>query len=243
VIGLVTGFAGGISFQELSGSDLLSPSGDNTVDDAGNQNQEDSNTETVDISNINTENQPVKGDKNADVTMVLYEDFECPFCARFETDTMPQVEENYVESGQVKLVWKDFPLQQLHPWAKPAAETMECVYRQDNDAFWAVKQKVFDNQESMDEGNVEDRILSWAAEEGVQRSETRSCIENGDPSSAVEADLQEGRNFETTVSGSSFVTGTPSVVVYSEGDDRGDPIVGAQPYSAVKDVIDSNLNQ
>lgn len=195
----------------------------------------------VDISKIDNQGDPVLGSQDAEVTMVVYEDFECPFCARFEQRAVPRIKQNYVDSGKVKIVWKDFPLTRIHPWATDASETMECVYRQDEEAFWKVKDSIFSNQDSLDVENAEDRIVGWASEEGVDEQAVRSCLETGNPGEEVAEDLKEGRSFDIEVGGSPFVAGTPATVIYAEGDSEGEPVVGAQPYSRFKTVIDSKL--
>src|SRR3989344_3255746 len=72
----------------------------------------------------------VKGDKDAPVTIVEWSDFECPFCARFYEQTLPSIEEEYIKTGKVKLVYRDFPLS-FHPQAQKAAEAAECAGEQD----------------------------------------------------------------------------------------------------------------
>lgn len=236
VLGLAVGFSGGATVSDFSSNTVVQQPSEA-------ENTGDSAPSTVDLSKIDTDDQPKLGSDDAPVKMVIYEDFQCPFCERFENGAMPQVVNNYVEPGDVQVIWKDFPLQRIHPWATSAAETMECVYRQDEEAFWSVKQKVFDNQKTLDKNNVEDRVISWASEEGVSTNAVRSCLENGNPQESVKADMQEATSFEAQVGGNSFVSGTPSVVIYAEGDERGQPLVGAQPYQAVKQAIDSKREQ
>ncbi|MDY6773701.1 MAG: DsbA family protein, partial [Candidatus Nanohaloarchaea archaeon] len=145
--------------------------------DTGNDNPSPSPTgqqqqDTIDMSKISLKGEPVLGQKDAPVTIVAYEDFECPFCKRFEQNAMPKIISNYVKTGKAKVVWKDFPLPaRIHPWADEGAAAMECVFRKGgNEAFWAVKDKVFSNQESISKSNVYSKIKSFAAEEGVSKS-------------------------------------------------------------------------
>jgi len=248
-VGLSTGLLAAGSGLSLDPAESMMGNGD-SPDTSPSGGQEDSNSgssETVDLSNLDTEGEPVLGQEDAPVTMVVYEDFQCPFCQRFETGAMAQVNAEYVESGQVKVIWKDFPLPSLgHDWAEQSAETTECVYRQDNDAFWNVKELIFQNQDTISTDNVESQIISWASDEGVSEESVRSCLENGNPMEEVNADKQEGRSFDTVVQTpqgpSQFVSGTPSSVIYGEGDSEGQPLVGAQPFSAVESVIESKLN-
>ncbi len=238
ILGLAVGFSGGMlvspstaltgaTGEQVDNNPSPSPSDTGDQQDSDNNNDATGDSPDVDPSQIEIEGEPMMGDENAPVTLVMYEDFECPFCQRFEQNAVPQIVDNYVESGQVRLVWKDFPLPQLHPWAEPAAAAMECVYRQDEDAFWTVKDRVFDNQETLSTSNIRGQIKTWAAEEGVSQSAVDSCLQNGNPMEEVNGDKQEGQSLG--------VSGTPTVFV------NGHKIVGAQPYSRFESVIENQL--
>lgn len=236
IIGLVVGFTAGYLSPDISS---LMPEQDASVE----------------ISNIDNADDPVLGDENASVTMVIYEDFQCPFCKRYEDRTVSQVKSKYIDSGEVKLVWKDFPLTQIHPQAQRTAEVMECVYRQDSDVFWSLKDKIYSEHDTLyprtqsgydtTEEEVQNQIISWASDEGINESSLTSCLENGNPSEAVQQDLQEGQSFDTVISTPQgdrpFVSGTPGTVIYADGDSEGTPIVGAQPFSAVDQIIQEKL--
>ena len=68
------------------------------------------------------ENDPTKGDKNAPIVMLEFSDFQCPFCQKFWAETLPQIEKDYVDTGKVLFVYKDFPLSEIHPFAQQVAE-------------------------------------------------------------------------------------------------------------------------
>jgi protein-disulfide isomerase len=251
VLGVAVGLSTGI-MAAGSGLDLGEATGDmpGNGDDPGSSPSDGSDgsgsSSTVDVSAIEKEGEPVLGESDAPVTMVVYEDFQCPFCNRFENGAIQQVVDEYVESGEVKIMWKDFPLPSLgHNWAEPSARTMECVYRQDNAAFWDVKNKIFDNQNTISEQTVEEQIIGWASQEKVSESAVRSCLENGNPMDEVSSDKTEGRNFDVVIQTPQgprqFVSGTPSSVIYAEGDSQGEPIIGAQPFDVVQKTIDSKL--
>jgi protein-disulfide isomerase len=235
LLGLALGGLGGATatgmIQETTESaPAPSPSG-NTGDtgDNGDTGSPGGSTETIDMSQIEMGGEPVLGEEDAPVTMVVYEDFECPFCKRFEEGAVSQIVSNYVDSGQVKIVWKDRPLTQLHPWAKPGAEAMECVYREGgNNVFWNLKDEVFSNQNQLSTSNAQSQIKSWAAEEGVSESAIQNCIDSGDAMSEVEADSTEGQEIGAS--------GTPTSFV------NGQKLVGAQPYSQFESVIEEELN-
>lgn len=235
VVGLAIGFAGGVLASQggivgveaapAGNTGTGSPTGQpSDTGDTGNQQQEN-----IDMSEIEMDGEPVLGESDAPVTMVMYEDFQCPFCKRLEDNAFPQIKENYIDTGQVKAVWKDRPLPRLHPWAEPAAAAMECVYREGgNEAFWSVKDQIFANQNQLSASNAQSQIVTWASQEGVSESAVQSCIENGNPMDEVNADSQEGQNIGAG--------GTPTVFI------NGQKIVGAQPYSNFESAIEEALN-
>ncbi len=240
LIGMVTGGFGHAVLDDtvLSGTQSLEldSQGDTDTNPQPSGNQDDGtqeptqpDTETVSMDDIPLEAEPMLGDENAPVTMVVYEDFQCPFCQQFEQGAMQQIVSNYVDSGQVKVVWKDLPLPQLgHDWAEPAAAAMECVYRQDNQAFWNVKDRVFENQAGISVSNVESTIKDYASQEGVSSDAVQSCIDNDNPMEEVNGDSDEAQQVGAN--------GTPTIII------NGQKIVGAQPYSNFEQVIESQLN-
>ncbi len=84
---------------------------------------------------------PVKGDANAKITIVEFSDFQCPYCARFFTQTYPQIEKDYIDTGKVKLVFKQFPIAAIHQYAQKAAEASLCA--KDQGKFWEYHDKLF----------------------------------------------------------------------------------------------------
>lgn len=196
----------------------------------------------VNVSTIDKTGEPIKGSADAPVTMVMYEDFQCPYCQLHSQRTQPKIVSNYVESGDLKLMWKDFPAPELgHDWAVTAATTMECVYREDNEAFWAVEKKIFDNQNSLTTQNARSSILDYAEQEGVNTTAVQNCIDSENPLNEVQGDREEGQSFDATVAGQSFVGGTPSFVIYGPESEKGTAVSGAVPYSLFKDLIENEI--
>jgi len=175
---------------------------------------------------VSISGEPVLGNDSANVTIVEYGDFQCPACNSFEQETFSRIESEYIDTGKAKFVWKDYPLSQIHNWAEPGAAAMECVYREDEEAFWNVKSTLFDQQGSLGLNNVEDSIVDWAVQEGVNESEVRSCVESGDTLQKVRTDLGEGQQ--------NGVTGTPTVFVNGKQVDAS--------YRAISNAIDQELN-
>lgn len=86
----------------------------------------------------------MKGNPDASVTIVEFSDFQCPFCAKFHETTLDQIEQDYVSTGKVNFVYRDFPVQSTHPNAIPAALASECA--DDQGKFWDMYDKIFENQ-------------------------------------------------------------------------------------------------
>jgi len=231
-LGLLVGLGAGTAVQGLPelGTEGTAPQPSDTESDTqGAGSDSPGEAAATPASDIGTDGEPVLGNKDAELTMVIYEDFQCPFCRRLEQNAFPQIESNYVDSGQVKVVWKDFPLNRIHPWAEQAAVAMECVYREGgDDVFWAVKDKVFENQDSLSTDNVESQVKQWASQEGVSESSVQGCIDRGDALEEVQGDTAEGEQ--------NGVSGTPTAIV---GDRK---IVGAQPYSQFQTAIEKQVS-
>jgi protein-disulfide isomerase len=175
-------------------------------------------------ANLTLEGEPMIGNPDANVTVVEFGDFQCPACSQFEQGPYQQLKEEYIDTGQVKFYWKDYPLNRIHPWAQNGAETMECVYRQNQTAFWNVKNTLFENQQSIEEGSAQDTIIGWAEEEGVSGEAVRSCVSGAE--SEVRDDKREGR--------ANNVQGTPTIFVNGEQLD-------SFQYSTIQAAIDQEL--
>jgi protein-disulfide isomerase len=177
-----------------------------------------SNIEPIEVS---ADDDAVLGDVNAPVEIIEFSDYQCPFCSRFWADTLPLVKENYIDTGKVKLIFRDFPLSNIHPEAQIAAEASECVRSfGGDDAFWDFHDTMFENQRDLSE----DKLVEWATEAGFDIQE---CLDNGDFRQEVLDDFADGN-----LAG---VTGTPSFVI------NGVPVSGAIPYDQFAALIDSAL--
>ena len=161
-----------------------------------------------------------EGSPDAPVTMIEYGDFQCPYCGSFFRDTLPPIVGNYIRTGKVKLVYRDFPLA-VHANAQSAAEAAECAGEMGN--YWEMHDKLFENQASLSRANY----IRWAGEIGIDAIGFTECIDSGRYRLEVQQDLAEGESSGFSV--------TPSFLI------NGRPIVGAQPYSTFQQAIDQAL--
>jgi len=160
---------------------------------------------------------PVRGSANAPVTIVMFSDFQCPFCGRVEP-TVKQIEDTY--GDKVKIVWKNQPLP-FHPNARPAARAAMAAYKQGK--FWEMHDLLFANQQQENDANYE----KWAQQIGCDMAKWKADVASKEIDDEISADSSEG-----TALGAS---GTPSFFI------DGISVVGAQPFEKFKSVIDDEL--
>src|SRR3989338_10775012 len=123
---------------------LFFPQGFDTSQNQGTSEQE---VAPIDVS---ADNDPVLGDSRAHVTIIEFSDYQCPFCGKFVQETLPQLKQEYITTGKVKLVYRDFPLE-IHPEAQPAALAAECAKEQNK--YWEYHDQLFKNQDSLSASN------------------------------------------------------------------------------------------
>lgn len=166
----------------------------------------------------------IRGNTNAQITIVEYSDLECPYCKGFHV-TMKQVLATY--GDKVRWVYKHFPLDERHPKADKEAEAAECAGEQGgNDAFWAYIDKVFEVTPS--NNGLDLALLPVLAQDlGLDKGKFESCLSSGKYTELVEAQFQEGSRLG--------VDGTPGSFV------NGQPVRGAVPFEVLKGIIDAQL--
>jgi len=185
------------------------------------------------IYTISIDDDPVKGDPNAPLTIIEFSDFQCPFCARFYSQTLPLLEENYIDTGKVKLVFKDLPLDRLHPNARATHIAAECANEQGK--FWEYHDVLFEKQsqwQSLSTSNLDTTLTNFAAGLGIQITDFQVCMESQEIADEVNDDTLEAASHGTT--------GTPTFFIGNEKDGF-TKLVGAQPFTAFKTIIDTRI--
>lgn len=188
---------------------------------ASNTNQPVINGSKVEFSI--TEVDHIRGNPEAEITLVEFSDLQCPFCQRFH----PTAQQALQEYGdKIRWIYKHFPLDNLHPNARPAAEASECVWEQKGDeGFWTFVDKVFENQDRM--GSALYREIAEDLSANLTQFDT--CVSQRKYEDKVEADYQQGVQ--------AGVTGTPGSFV------NGVSVRGAVPYAELKAIIESELKK
>ena len=175
-------------------------------------------------SKMKLDGAPVLGDPKAPVTLVEYADFECPVCRNLH-DALRGVLPNY---PQAKLIFKDFPLDALHPWARTASLGGRCTYQQDPKAFWKYYDFIYDQQDLISPANIYDKAVDFAGKANLNTETFKACLAGPQAASEVDASVANGNMLE--------VHSTPTVFV------NGRRVVGADPH-AIQQYIDYELAQ
>ncbi|MDG1949504.1 MAG: thioredoxin domain-containing protein [bacterium] len=210
----------------LNGSGLSFATADAADDDSGAAAVAVADAEPTTVTGVPIvdEDDYIRGNVDAEITIIEYSDFECPFCQRFH----PTVQQALDEYGdQVRWVFRHFPLS-FHANAESAALAAECAGEQGNDYFWEFGDLLFENMDSLGESTYQEIV----AEVGVNASDWQTCFDEERYISKIRTQAQEG--------GSAGVTGTPGSFIV-DADGNAIPLKGALPYSSVSAAIDSLL--
>ena len=188
-------------------------------------NEKDPIQQQPQIIEVSEDDDAVLGDINAPITIIEFSDYECPFCARFYSNTLPQLKKEYIDTGKVRLIYRDFPLS-FHQDAQKAAEATEIARELGGEGkFWEMHDKIFENQQAI---AIED-LLGYAEEIGLNKNKFEEILNSNKYQNEVQKDFQDGQK--------AGVQGTPTFFI------NGQILVGAQPFEAFKQIIEEELSK
>ncbi len=184
------------------------------------------------MKKIDVSGRPTRGNKDAKVTVVNYDDFECPFCSRMHSTLFPGLFKEY--GDRVLFIYKDYPLEEIHPWAVHAAVNANCLASQNVDAYWDYADYLHGNQDSIsnqkgaDARNAElDKLATLQSQKhNLDAAKLQACIKAQDEK-AVRASMHEGD--------AAGVEATPTMFV------NGQKLDGALPAEDVRSALDQAL--
>jgi protein-disulfide isomerase len=183
---------------------------------------------------VSTVGAQTQGDAQAKVVVVEFSDYQCPFCGRYANETYSRIIDDYVKTGKVKYVLRNFPLEPIHPLARKAAEAAECAG--DQGKYWEMHERLFRNQRALSAKEM----LGHAAVVGLDQARFQQCFDSGKFSGKVKADIDDGQKLN--------VRGTPTFFFgYPDGKDPAKVnamklLSGAQPLSAFTEILENLLN-
>src|SRR5277367_584888 len=148
---------------------------------------------------------PSTGPANAKITMVEFSDFECPHCRELYENLKTLLPEH----PEIRFIFKNYPLTQIHPWAETAAIGARCAYIQNPAAFWKVSGLIFDNQDVISAENVWDKLNEFAAQASLDPATFKSCLTSKEARDAVENNHREGDSLSVNSTPTVFINGRP----------------------------------
>jgi protein-disulfide isomerase len=176
---------------------------------------------------------PFKGREDAKLTLVEFSDYECPFCRRYFEETWPKIQQEFITTGKIKYVLRDFPIESMHQNAFKAAEAASCAGKQGK--YWEMHDRLFQNQNQLGA----EELPKHAEAIGLTVASFQECLNSGSQAGIIRKNMEEGMR--------AGVQGTPTFflgVQDSEGKNIKviRAVVGAQPFASFKEAIDSVLN-
>ena len=177
---------------------------------------------------IGVDDDPMLGDANAKVTIIEFGDYQCPSCRMFWKEIEPRLKKDYIDTGKAKLVFRDFPIVQIHPESIMAAMAVDCAG--DQNKYWQFHDKVFREQYNRGDDIVRFKdidLKKWAKDTGLDTAAFNQCLDSGKYKEEVLKDKADGDQVG--------IQGTPTFFI------NGKVIGGAQPYPVFKNVLDDLL--
>ena len=149
---------------------------------------------------------PTVGLATAKIMFVVFSDFECPHCRELHETLKTLIPEH----PEVRFIFKDYPLTQIHPWAETAAIGARCAYIQDPATYFKIADQIFDNQDVISAENVWDKLNQFAAQSGLDPSTFRSCLASKEAKDAVDNNVREGQSLNVNSTPTAFLNGRPA---------------------------------
>ncbi len=180
----------------------------------------------ADLDKLKTDLQPSFGTPGAPVVLVEFSDFECPVCK----EEAKMLRDNLLSTypTQVRMYFQEFPIDQLHPWARAAAIAGRCIFRQNAAAFWDYHDWIFAHQEEITPGNVKDKILEFAKGKSIDTLQLARCMDNRETEAEVNKSLAAGKDVG--------VGATPTLFV------NGRRVVGRVDWPTLRGIIDYEID-
>ena len=183
---------------------------------------------TIDISG-----NPFKGDPNAKLTLIEFSDYQCPFCSRYVRETLPEIQKEYVATGKLKYVFRDFPIESLHQNALLASSATHCAG--DQNKYWEMHDRLFVNQNALGLADMP----AHAKALGLDESKFKQCLETKKYEPTIRERIAEGVSFG--------IQGTPTFFVgFTTPNDPKVKIIasisGARPYASFKEILEKVLS-
>ena len=186
------------------------------------------------MKKIDVKGRPVRGNPDAKVVVVNYDDFQCPYCSHAHQTLFPQIYKEY--SDKVAFIYKDFPLAEIHPWAIHAAVDANCLAAENAEAYWDfadyihAHRDVVNSEKGLDKqfAALDNITVTEAGKFKVDSGKLQACVKAQDDR-AVKASMKEGESLD--------VSGTPTMFI------NGQLLDGARPAPEIRELLDAALKR
>jgi len=183
-------------------------------------------------SDVSFANNPVLGKKDAPIALIEFSDYQCTYCKRFFETTLPALKTEYIDTGKIQYIFRDFPLEQRHAQARKAAEAAHCAG--DQGKYWEMHDVIFQNQHALQP----DKLKEYARKLALDPARFDACLDNGKYTTEVKKDSEDGMT--------AGVQGTPAFFIGKIRPDktiRGTLISGVRPITVFRREIDRLLQE
>ena len=188
----------------------------------------ENNSKIITASKLIENGSPILGESNAPITILEWGDYQCTYCYKFHQNTLSIIEEDFIKTGKVKLVFKDFPLN--GPDSLLAAQAAYCA--EDQGKYWEYHDILYNSQESVDSGWANsERLKAFAFSLDLDMTLFESCLDSEKYSKRVQYNIQQAID--------NGVKGTPGFFIVGPNEQQ--KIGGAQPFSVFKNILDSMI--
>lgn len=145
------------------------------------------------------------GPADAPVNIVVFSDFECPYCSQLAKTLRQEMLPKY--GDKVRVVYEDFPLTAIHPWARAAAESARCVGEQNPAAFWAFHDWIFTHQSEVNAANLRDKTMEIAKQQSLDTIKVGACLDTHEPDVQIDKDIALGHQLQVQQTPTFFING------------------------------------
>jgi protein-disulfide isomerase len=172
-------------------------------------------------------NGPSFGPANAKITMVVFSDFQCPYCRSFAKTIREDLPKKY--GGDVRVIFQDFPIAAIHKWAIAGAEASHCVGDGNPEAFWAFHDWIFDHQGEISESNIREKTVEFAKTQKLDTAKVSACLDSHATGEEVKESLRAGTGLG--------IQQTPTFFI------NGRIVSGAVPWKNLDAIVQLELNR
>lgn len=190
------------------------------------------------MATVSVDDDAVLGNADAPVTIIEFSDYECPFCKRHFDEAYPSLKREYIDTGKVKLVYRDLPLFIHDPMATTEAIAANCAREQGDDAtYYAYHDEMFTRTTSNGNGLSVEKLYTIASDLGLNATKLQKCVEDKKYADEVSKDLADAQTAGANGTPTFFIgKSTPTGIISAE------IVVGAVPYPTLKSLIDKYIN-